>query len=140
MTAITIRAVDRLCHDEAGQRAAYLAAQVLIENRWHNWPAPGWDQPAILAFVGADCVAGANFNRDDVQQTVLIEFAWCDRQHPRALAVVLAALRQKLREQPTRRVRFACHPDNAPMLKLTRLLGLTPSSVSFRMPGERLAQ
>lgn len=131
---LTVRVVERLCHDREGLRAAYLAAQVLIENRWHSWPAPSWDERALLVFAGEQCVAGINYSLDEKILTVSVEFAWCSPSRPAALAVCLAGFRRVLRQRPVHELKFAIHPDNRPMRKLVEKLKLKPSSLSYRVP------
>jgi len=128
------RAVECLCHDREGLRAAYLAAQLLIDRRWHQWLAPTWDAPAILVFTGEICVAGINYSRDEKLRTVSVDFAWCSPARPQALAVCLIAFRREMRRHPTIEVKFAIHPDNGPMRKMVAKLGLQPASLSFRVP------
>lgn len=139
MSALTVRRVERLCHDREGLRATQLAGHLLIERRWHEYQPAAWDEPAILAFADEECVGAINFNRDDKMLIVNISFAWCSPAHPRALALCLAAFRAELQRNPAE-LSFACHPDNAPMLRLVQLLQLQPSSLRFRVPLNRGAR
>lgn len=129
-----LRDVEKLAHSREGLVAAYRAGMILQEKGWMMYPAAGWKDPAILAFVGDECVAGLNVTRDEDDHGANVGFAWCSPDHPMALVACLLRLRRKLREDPPTWLSFTCHKGNKPMEKLVTRLKLEPHSMSYRVP------
>ena len=129
-----IREVEKLCKSQDGLLDAYRSGMALQEKGWVNYPAASWDEPAILAFVDDRCVAGINYSRNEDEDRVTVDFAWCSPDHPKALSACLLRFRKVLQKALPTSLNFTCHVGNAPMEKLVAKLGLSPRSQSYRVP------
>jgi hypothetical protein len=134
LSALRLIYLDRLCHNEEANRATHLASSSLQLRKFTPYTAASWDEPAIAAFSGEDCVAVVNYSYDEKQHTANVDFAFCSRNHPTALAMCLLGLRKKLREKPINYVRFTHHVGNEEMERAVAKLGLTPFTMSYRVP------
>jgi hypothetical protein len=134
---IQLREFPKLCHSQAGITAAYKFGLGLQEKGWMRYPAASWDKPAILAFDGEKCVGGINYVFDEDDLTVNVNFAFCAPSHPLALNLLLRRFRSVVRDTAADEIQFTCHAGNEQMARAVKLLGLKPSSMSFRMPVRR---
>ncbi len=133
-----IRELPKLCNSQVALTAAYKGGFCLQEAGWMRYPAASWDEPAIIAMVGDQCVAVLNYGEKEDDLYVNVSFAFCDPAHPRALVAVLSRFRAKFRGSKFERITFTCHNGNTQMAKAVALLGLTPKSMSYEMPVARL--
>jgi hypothetical protein len=138
VTSIRIVEVEKLTRSKVGMTAAYRAGFMLQEKGWiHHFPSD-WSKPAILAFVGDQCVGGLNYEHESDNLRLVILFAWSDRDQPKALAAMLLKLRWLVRSWEFDEISFTCHPGNEAMMKAVGMLGLQPFSMTYHVPKERL--
>lgn len=124
--------IEKLCRSQEGITAAYRAGLYLQEQGWMRFPASSWDKPAILAFDGDRCVAGINFSEDLDDGALNVNFAWCSS--PKALALILLRIRQRLRSSACSTLTFTYHEGNAQMARVARLVKAAPHSHTYHLP------
>lgn len=137
-----IRLVElaKLSQSQEALTAAYRGGLVLQERGWLRFPAACWDQPAIVAMAGDQCVGVLNYREVEDELYVSVDYAFAEPGHPVALATMLARFRSKYRGSRFESIRFGCHAGNAPMAKAVAALGLKPVFSSYTMPIERLGR
>jgi len=124
----------RLSHSQIALTAAYKAGLPLQERGWMRYPPACWGNPAIVAMEAGRCVGALNFTEEEDELTVSVNFAFAAPDRPHVLAILLARFRAKYRGSRFEGVTFTCHEGNEEMKKAVRVLGLVPTSHSYRLP------
>lgn len=120
--------VDKLCHNPVALTAAYRAGLPLQERDWVRYPPACWDKPAFIAMDSETCLGAIQYRYDDDDRHYTVDFAFATA--PSALMPLASAFRAKAKGSE---VHFTCHPGNAEIMRLVRILRLQPHSMSYRL-------
>jgi len=130
---LRVELIKHLARSPAAAAMATRGSLSLQERGFIAWPCHSWDGPAVAVFDGAACVGVICYQESEPTGTVEVDLAHTDKAAPRALLLMLRALRRMYAASAFQMIEFTAHVGNGDMAKIGKSLGLAPISQRYRL-------